>query len=464
MNAGEIATHVKDPARLAALYGVAMLDTPAEEPFDRLSRLAARFVNAPVALVTLVDADRVFLKSCIGLPEPWRSRRETPLSHSYCPYNRIPGEPLIIEDARTHPLVKDSLAIWNLQAIAYLGIPLVTSYGYILGSFCVIDVRPRRWQQEEIGVMKDLAAAVMTEIQLHTEIAARNRAEEQRDDLARMNTLQRLEIVAGKQAEDQLRIQKDVLERRVEQRTRELQETQFQFMHAEKLSTIGKLSASIAHEVNNPLQGIMTILQGFKNRLVLEEEEKGLLDLALSESYRMKSLIRSLQNFYRPSSGKKNFMDIHASIDSVLLLCKSDFKRKKISTVLKYADRLPQVLAVPDQIKQVLFNLLNNAADALQKGGEITVSTWQEDRNVAVAIKDTGIGIDPDNIDHIFEPFYTTKPGLKGTGLGLSISHRIIQNHHGEIRVESRPLEGAVFTVVLPIEEGVKKRESSSNA
>ena len=460
MSPSEVTTYVKDPARLAALRAVAMLDTPVEEPFDRLSRLAARFVNAPVALVTLVDADRVFLKSCIGLPEPWRFLRETPLSHSFCPYNRIPGEPLVIEDARTHPLVKDSLAIRYLQAIAYLGIPLVTSDGYVLGSFCVIDVRPRLWQQEEIAVVKDLAAAVMTEIQLRTEISARNRAEEQRDDLGRLNTLLRLEIVARKQAEEQLQAQKDDLERRVEQRTHELQETQFQFMHVEKLSAIGKLSASIAHEVNNPLQGIMTILQGFKKRLVLEEEDKGLLDLALGESHRMKSLIRSLRNFYRPSSGKKIFMDIHASIDSVLLLCKSDFKRKRITTVLKYADRLPQILAVPDQIKQVLLNLLNNAADALPKGGEITISTWQEDRKIAVAIKNTGIGIDPDIIDHIFEPFYTTKPGIKGTGLGLSVSHEIIQNHHGEIRVESRPLEGAVFTVVLPIEEGDPEQES----
>lgn len=430
MNAGEVTNHVKDPARLAALRAVAMLDTPTEEPFDRLSGLAARFVNAPVALVTLVDADRVFLKSCIGLPEPWCTQRETPLSHSFCPYNRIPGEPLVIEDARTHPLVRDSPAIREMQAIAYLGIPLVNSDGHVLGSFCVIDVRPRRWQQDEIAVIKHLAAAVMTEIQL------------------------RLEIVARKQAEEQFKTFKDDLERRIEQQARELEETQFQFMHAEKLSTIGKLSASIAHEVNNPLQGIMTILQGFKNKLVLEEEDKDMLNLALGESYRMKSLIRSLQNFYRPSSGKKNFMDIHASIDSVLLLCKSHFKRRKISTVLNYADMLPQVLAVPDQIKQVLFNLLNNAADALPKGGEITITTWQEDRRIAVAIKDTGIGIDPDEIEHIFEPFYTTKPGKKGTGLGLSVSHRIIKNHHGEILVESRPLEGAVFTVVLPIEEG----------
>jgi signal transduction histidine kinase len=165
----------------------------------------------------------------------------------------------------------------------------------------------------------------------------------------------------------------------------------------------------------------------------------------------MKCLIRSLRDFNRPSSGEKIFMDVHASIDSVLLLCKSDFQRKRITTVLNYAARLPQILAIRDQIIQVFFNLLNNAADAcLENGGVITISTWQEEKRIAVAIKDTGTGIKPEKMDQIFQPFYTTK-STKGTGLGLSVSHGIVQNHQGEIRVESRPGEGSTFTVLLPI-------------
>ena len=124
---------------------MALLDTPTEDAFDRLFRLAARLVNAPVALVSLVDVDRQFFKSCIGLPEPWRSRRETPLSHSFCQHNRVAGHPLLIEDARTHPLVNDNLAIRKLNVIAYLGIPPVTSDVYALCSFCVIDSKPRWW-------------------------------------------------------------------------------------------------------------------------------------------------------------------------------------------------------------------------------------------------------------------------------------------------------------------------------
>jgi signal transduction histidine kinase len=120
--------------------------------------------------------------------------------------------------------------------------------------------------------------------------------------------------------------------------------------------------------------------------------------------------------------------------------------------VLDYAEELPQILAVPDQIKQVFLNLLANAADACERRNSvITVRTWQEHDRVAVAIKDTGRGIKPENIELLFQPFFTTKAEVKGTGLGLSVSYGIVKKHNGEIRVESHPGEGATFTVLLPI-------------
>ncbi len=257
---------------------------------------------------------------------------------------------------------------------------------------------------------------------------------------------------ARKLVEKQLQALNDDLERRVERRTRELQETQAQYLHAEKLSAVGKLSASIAHEFNNPLQGLKTILKGLKRRAILEEEDRELLDLAISENERMKNLIKSLQDFNRPSSGQKMEMDVHAALDSLLLLYKSDFKRKGISTVRKYAEGFPPITVVPDQLKQVFLNLLNNAMDACsEKGGVITLSTCHSIQKVAISIQDTGVGLSDDDRNKIFEPFFTTKSKEKGTGLGLSISQDIIQHHQGEIRVESSPGKGSTFTILLPV-------------
>ncbi len=263
--------------------------------------------------------------------------------------------------------------------------------------------------------------------------------------------------ITKRQQAEHLQTLNQELELRVEQRTRELQETQKQYLHAEKLSAIGKLSASIAHEFNNPLQGILTILKGLRKRAKLEAEDTVLLDAAIGESDRIKELIRSLQEFNRPSSGRKVPMDVHKALDSMLLLHKSDFKGKRIAVECHYAEQLPPILAVPDQIKQVFLNLLTNAADACRlPGGVITVSTRQEGNRVAITISDTGIGIKPEEMELIFQPFYTTKPEIKGTGLGLSVSHGIVESHGGEIRVESRPGEGATFTVLLPINNTVR--------
>src|SRR3954464_7514005 len=145
------------PGRLEALRATALLDSPPEEAFDRLTRLASHALNVPVALVSLVDEDRQFFKSCIGLPEPWASRRGTPLSHSFCQHAVASGEPLVIEDAREHPLVRNNLAIRDLDVIAYAGVPLKTSDGVVLGTFCAIDHQPRVWTEADLAFVGEMA-------------------------------------------------------------------------------------------------------------------------------------------------------------------------------------------------------------------------------------------------------------------------------------------------------------------
>ena len=162
---GAVSKVVNDPRRLSALRATGLLDTPAEERFDALTALASRVLRAPVALVSLVDEDRQFFKSCLGLPEPWASERETPLSHSFCQHAIAAREPLIVEDSRKHPVLHDNGAIRDLGVIAYAGIPLESSDGQPLGTLCVIDHQPRRWTSEEIDLLSGLARPVAAQVE-----------------------------------------------------------------------------------------------------------------------------------------------------------------------------------------------------------------------------------------------------------------------------------------------------------
>ena len=167
-----------DVERLAALQRSALLDTPAEAAFDRLTRLATTILGVPVSLVSLVDGDRQFFKSAVGLPEPWASRRETPLSHSFCQHVVREMAPLVVADARVDPVLSSNLAVSEIGVVAYAGIPIVTSDGYALGSFCAIDSKPRVWTEHEIGILGELTALVVSEIELR---AALKRAEDLAD-------------------------------------------------------------------------------------------------------------------------------------------------------------------------------------------------------------------------------------------------------------------------------------------
>lgn len=167
---------LRDPARLAALRRTALLDSPAEESYDRLARLAARILNAPIALVNLVDDQRQFSKSCFA-PTTWPWERNTPLADSFCRHAVASREPLLIEDTREHPLVGSSAVVTELGVISYAGVPLIESGGHALGALCVLDVTPRRWSEGQVETLRELAALVSTEIELRLEIDERRRSE-----------------------------------------------------------------------------------------------------------------------------------------------------------------------------------------------------------------------------------------------------------------------------------------------
>jgi len=238
-------------------------------------------------------------------------------------------------------------------------------------------------------------------------------------------------------------------ERRVRERTSQLQKSHEQLLHSEKLAAVGTLSASIAHEFNNPLQSVMTIIKGIGQYVTLEKEEEELVELALQECSRMKNLIAGLKDFFQPTSGELTQVDIHTTLDAILLISKKDFQNRNVTIVRKYTDNIPLVIAVIDQLKQVFLNLLHNAAHACEGGGTITITTEAIGKKTfAVHFEDNGIGIGSANIPHIFEPFFTTKPELTGTGLGLSVSYGIIKKHGGHIEVKSESGKGSTLSLI----------------
>ncbi len=191
----------------------------------------------------------------------------------------------------------------------------------------------------------------------------------------------------------------------------------------------------------------------------MKNNDAKLLTLALDECERMKRLVQNLQSFNRPSSGKKDVFVLEKALESILLLSKKELTKRHITVKTHFSPVPILINGVEDQIKQVLLNLIKNGMDALPVvGGILSISTIQREQLVTITINDNGCGIKPEYLEKVFEPFFTTKPDVKGTGLGLSVSYSIIQNHDGDIRVESESGRGSTFTITLPINLSHHKR------
>ena len=176
-------TLLAHPPRLHALRDLGVLDTPPEETYDRFTRLVAHILDVPVALISLVDGDRQFFKSQVGLREPWATMRQTPLSHSFCQFTVTFRQPVVINDATEHPLVTHNLAVSEMDVAAYAGVPLITSSGEAVGSLCAIDAKPREWSDDEVAALTDLGAILMELLELRSPGSAKD-SESRRPEVA----------------------------------------------------------------------------------------------------------------------------------------------------------------------------------------------------------------------------------------------------------------------------------------
>jgi signal transduction histidine kinase len=237
----------------------------------------------------------------------------------------------------------------------------------------------------------------------------------------------------------------------------QLKDSQEQLIQSEKLSSLGQLAASIAHEVNNPLSGVLSYTQLLTKKIKGDQfsKESALDYLAKMESELTRStgLIRNLLDFSRQSAPTLVETDLNDVVNRVLELAAHSAKLAKVEVIKELDPALPKLTADPNQLQQVCTNLVVNAIQAMPGGGKLTLRTSLASDQLKLEVQDTGYGISPENMRKLFTPFFSTKKEVKGVGLGLAISYGIIQRHRGKIEVQSQEGKGSNFTIYLPVHQ-----------
>ena len=422
--------------RLQALRATALLDTPAEEAFDRLTSLGARVVRAPVALVSLISKDRHYVKSAYGMP----AGADIPWSHSFCRHVVETRSPLIVPDAREWPALRDNPAIIEFGAIAYAGIPLSTHEGHVLGTFCVIDHQPRQWNEDEVRLVTDLAASTMSEINLRCERNLARTAQVELEDA---------------HAEEQAR--RDECHRLLAELQRRQCEDATVRTKAAALARSNADLEQFAYLASHDLQEPLRMVAGFLNLIqrrgpAFDDQNRQWLTSAAEGALRMQRMIQDLLAYARLDTVACDGLvcDSDAALAEALRILAT-----KLTLAQGQVERgpLPPVVGVHSQLVQLFQNLIANAVK--YRGPEaprIHVLATVRSSEIEFAVEDNGIGIESALAPHIFNLFCRLpSPGpQRGTGLGLAICKRIVERHGGRIWVDSRPGGGSVFRFTLP--------------
>jgi two-component system NtrC family sensor kinase len=229
-----------------------------------------------------------------------------------------------------------------------------------------------------------------------------------------------------------------------------LRETQQQLMQSEKLAAMGRLTSQIAHELNNPIYGIMNTLELLKTEIPTESKRRKILEMSLSETQRLSEMLRNMLSISKPEEEARRPIDVNELLQGIVLFLDKQMREANIDIETRFEGKILKVMGSNNQLRQVFLNIIRNAKEAMPQGGILHVETLQEDTRVIIHIKDTGTGIPGEIRNKIFEAFFTTKHEVKGVGLGLSVCYGIIKDHGGEILVESEEGRGSTFSIILP--------------
>ncbi len=413
---------VGDMRRLKALRRTQLLDTAQEEPFDRIARLASSLLGTPIATVTLIDSDRQFYKSALGLPEPVKSDRETPLDLSFCRHTVALGTPLVIADTRADERVNMMPSVREHGILAYAGVPLILDQSAI-GTLCVMDFTPRQWTDEQVGVLRDLGAMVMTEIELRTTVSD-------------LDVAVAAAEAARKEAERANRAKSEFV-------------------------------AMMSHDLRTPLNaigGYRQLLELGVHGPVNEGQLQALSRIKRAQDH-LSYLINEVMDFARLESGSVSLDLSEVSVESVLKrleeLIRPQLDEKQLTYVLAGGSGSTRMLADSEKVVRILTNLLTNAIKFTEPGGTITLGWVPGDEFVDITVTDSGIGIPADKIESVFEPFVQV-PGQKkmnpqGVGLGLAIGRKLARLMGGDLTASAAPLKGTTFSMTVPRAESSAK-------
>lgn len=406
----------------SALYDTELLDSPSEPVFDRLTDIAVRLLDVPIALISLVDTDRQFFKSDCGLAEMGLNLTETPLSHSFCQHVVVLEQPLVVNDARQHPLVHNNLAVRDMGVLAYLGVPISDGHGTIIGSLCALDSKPREWSNDDIDVLNSLAN------QFESELKLRYEARVYREEL-----------------------------KKLKHRTTERERTTRYIIHdlrtpltslllsLDLMPLLGSLNAKQLDNLKYARRDIETLQKMVDNLMGADDQASvvtGDMPLKLSE-FHFRDLILS-------------------AVEQVALLAAG----KGIELETADAETLPPILVDGEKLIRVLVNLIGNAVKFTPTGGRVSVSVRQDNLDgidrLVLAVADTGIGISQGDADRIFEEGVRLSgeniSHTRTTGLGLAFCKRIVEAHGGHIILESEPQVGSTFHLHFPLAAAIGAR------
>jgi two-component system NtrC family sensor kinase len=320
------------------------------------------------------------------------------------------GEARLINDVERDPYFSDELdqEIGGVSPEAILCVPLVI-HNRVIGAIELVNNLDGQFNEQDLALLNAMAASVAVAVDNANLYAELN-------DFAE-----------------------------------ELERSQAQLVQAEKMAAIGRLAASLAHEINNPLQAIHNTLHLSSQAALGSEKRLRYLNMAQDEVQKLIEIVQRMLDFYRPSRGDAGPTEINEVIERVLALARKRLRHSNVEVHTDLSDDLPTLSLVADQISQVFLNLVINAIEAMPDGGDLWLETAlsADEDEIVITFRDSGIGMSSEEIASLFEPFYTTK--VDGTGLGLAISYGIIERHRGVIEVSSRPGVGSTFVVRLPV-------------